>query len=158
MQLVQQRQPQPQPQTASADAKRQACGVHERSSPCVCLLYRPHGRQRLAAHSGRERHTAQCNDREKVMYGPRLLRGAVQSWSESYLTTHVDPEAITWEEFTYNFRRYHVPEGLMIVRKEEFLVLKQGPLFVSDYRDKFLKLSLYALRMSTLMPRGSTGF
>jgi hypothetical protein len=26
----------------------------------------------------------------------------------------------------------------MIVRKEEFLALKQGPLSVSEYRDKFL--------------------
>ena len=33
----------------------------------------------------------------------------------------------------------------MIVRKEEFLVLKQGPLSVSEYRDKFLQLSRYAL-------------
>jgi hypothetical protein len=32
----------------------------------------------------------------------------------------------------------------MIVRKEEFLALKQGPLFVSEYRDKFLQLSRYA--------------
>jgi hypothetical protein len=43
----------------------------------------------------RELHTAHCNDREKVLYGPRLLRGATQSWLESYLTTHADPEAIT---------------------------------------------------------------
>jgi hypothetical protein len=28
----------------------------------------------------RELHTAQCDDREKVLYGPRLLRGAAQSW------------------------------------------------------------------------------
>jgi hypothetical protein len=28
----------------------------------------------------RELNTAQCNDREKVLYGPRLLRGATQSW------------------------------------------------------------------------------
>jgi hypothetical protein len=28
----------------------------------------------------RELHIAQCNDREKVLYGPRLLRGATQSW------------------------------------------------------------------------------
>jgi hypothetical protein len=27
----------------------------------------------------RELHTTQCNDREKVLYGPRLLRGATQS-------------------------------------------------------------------------------
>jgi hypothetical protein len=28
----------------------------------------------------RELHSAQCNDREKVLYDPRLLRGAAQSW------------------------------------------------------------------------------
>jgi hypothetical protein len=32
----------------------------------------------------------------------------------------------------------------MKVRKEEFLALKQGPLSVSEYRDKFLQLSHYA--------------
>jgi hypothetical protein len=32
----------------------------------------------------------------------------------------------------------------MIVRKEEFLALKQGPLSVSEYMDKFLQLSCYA--------------
>jgi Rps23 Pro-64 3,4-dihydroxylase Tpa1-like proline 4-hydroxylase len=32
----------------------------------------------------------------------------------------------------------------MIVRKEEFLALKQGPLSTSEYRDKFLQLSRYA--------------
>jgi hypothetical protein len=42
-----------------------------------------------------ELHTAQCNDREKVLYGPHLLRGAAQSWWESYLATHADSEAIT---------------------------------------------------------------
>jgi hypothetical protein len=78
------------------------------------------------------------------LYGPRQLRGAAQSWWESYLATHANPKAITWEEFRDNFRHYHVPEGLMIVRKEEFLALKQGPLSVSEYRDKFLQLSRYA--------------
>jgi hypothetical protein len=33
----------------------------------------------------------------------------------------------------------------MIFRKEEFLALKQGPLSVSEYKDKFLQLSCYAL-------------
>jgi hypothetical protein len=68
-----------------------------------------------------EPHTTQCNDREKVLYGPRLLTGAAQSWWESYLATHVEHEAVTWEEFGDNFRRYHVLEGLMIVKKEEFM-------------------------------------
>jgi hypothetical protein len=39
----------------------------------------------------RELRTAQCDDREKVLYGPRQLRGAAQSWWESYLATHADP-------------------------------------------------------------------
>jgi hypothetical protein len=92
----------------------------------------------------RELHTAQCNDREKVLYGPRQLRGAAQSWWESYLATHANPESTTWEEFRDNFHRYHVPERLVIVRKEEFLALKQGPLSVNEYKYKFLHLSRYA--------------
>jgi hypothetical protein len=55
----------------------------------------------------RELHTTQCNDREKVMYGLCLLRGATQSWWESYLATHANPKAITWEEFRDNFHRCH---------------------------------------------------
>jgi hypothetical protein len=54
------------------------------------------------------------------------------------------PSSHHLEEFRNNFRRYHVPQGLMIVRKEEFLALKQGPLSVSEYRDKILQLSRYA--------------
>jgi hypothetical protein len=93
----------------------------------------------------RELHTAQCNDREKVLYGPRLLRGAAKSWWESYLATHANPDTITWEEFRGSFRQYHVPAGLMIVKKEEFLTLKQGSSSVSEYQDRFLQLSRYAL-------------
>jgi hypothetical protein len=92
----------------------------------------------------RELHTAQCNDIKKVLYGPRLLRGAAQSWWESYLATHADLEAITWEEFRDTFRRCHVPAGLMTVKKDEFLALKQGSMSVSEYIDRFLQLSRYA--------------
>jgi hypothetical protein len=39
---------------------------------------------------------------------------------------------------------YHVPEALMIVKEEEFLTLRQGPMSFSEYRDIFLHLSRYA--------------
>jgi hypothetical protein len=91
-----------------------------------------------------ELHTAQCNDREKLLYGPHLLSGATQSWWESYLATHADLEAITWEEFRDNFRLCHVLAGLMIVKKEEFLALNQGLMSVSEYIDRFLQMSRYA--------------
>jgi hypothetical protein len=32
----------------------------------------------------------------------------------------------------------------MTLKKEEFLVLKHGPMLVSEYRDRFLQLSRYA--------------
>jgi hypothetical protein len=72
------------------------------------------------------------------------LRGAAQSWWESYLATHANPDTITWEKFRDSFRQYHVPAGLMTVKKEEFLALKQGSMYVSEYRDRLLQLSRYA--------------
>jgi hypothetical protein len=32
----------------------------------------------------------------------------------------------------------------MIVRKEEFIALKHGPMSTSEYKDKFMQLSRYA--------------
>jgi hypothetical protein len=91
------------------------------------------------------------------LYSPLLLKGATQSWWESYLATHADPKAITWEEFRGNFHRYHVPEGFMIVRKEEFMALKQGPcLSMSTWTNFYNYLAIH-MRMLTLMPRGGTG-
>jgi hypothetical protein len=122
----------------ASGAQRQAGRIHEEPSPVFAHSADPMDAEDWLCTVQHELHTAQCNDREKVLYGPRLLRGATQSWWEYYLATHADPEAITWEEFTDNFYRYHVPEGLMIVRKEEFLALKQGPMSISEYKDKFL--------------------
>jgi hypothetical protein len=159
MQQVQQQPPQPQPlvQLQMPQVPRDKRAEFMRGHPPVFA----HSANPMDAEDWlhtveRELHTTQCNDREKVLYGPRHLRGAAQYWWESYLATHANPEAITWEELRDNLCRYHVPEGLMIVRKEEFLALKQGPVSVSEYRDKFLQLSCYAQRISTRMPRDST--
>jgi hypothetical protein len=109
MQQVQQQPPLPQPQVQ----------VQMLQVPRDKRAEYMRGHSPVFAHSA-----AQCNNHEKVLYGPRQLRGASQSWWESYLATHANREAITWEEFRDNFRLYHVPKGLMIVRKEEFLALK----------------------------------
>jgi hypothetical protein len=145
MQQVQQQPPPPQPPVQMPQVPRDKLAEFMRGHPLVFA----HSADPMDAEDWlrtmeHELHIVQCNDRDKVLYGPRQLRGAAQSWWESYLATHSNPEAITWEEFTDNFRCYHVLEGLMIVRKDKFLALKQGPLFVSEYRDKFLQLSRYA--------------
>ncbi|WVZ81487.1 hypothetical protein U9M48_028860 [Paspalum notatum var. saurae] len=90
----------------------------------------------------RQLDIAQCNDRERVLYGSGQLRGAALDWWESYRVQ--DREAFTWAQFRENFRNHHVPVGLMKMKKKEFLSLKQGSMSVTEYRDKFLQLARYA--------------
>ncbi|WVZ97304.1 hypothetical protein U9M48_042852 [Paspalum notatum var. saurae] len=85
---------------------------------------------------------AQCNGRERVLYGSGQLRGAALDWWESYRPQ--DRDAFTWAQFKENFRNHHVPVGLMKMKKKEFLSTKQGSMSVTEYRDKFLRLAGYA--------------
>jgi hypothetical protein len=87
---------------------------------------------------------AQCSDQEKVLYASGHLTGlAVDLW-DSYIAAHDAADTITWAEFTTQFRNYHIPTGLMKIKKKEFLSLKQGSMSVSEYRDRFIQLSRYA--------------
>jgi hypothetical protein len=86
---------------------------------------------------------AQCSDQEKVLYASGHLIGLAADWWDSYVAAHDAANTITWAEFTTQFRNYHIPAGLMKIKKE-FLSLKQGNMSVSEYRDKFIHLSIYA--------------
>jgi len=89
---------------------------------------------------------AQCNEMEKVLYASEQLQGAAQEWWESYQYGHPNnAPPVTWREFTESFRSYHIPEGLIELKQEEFHALKQGSMTVAEYRDKFTQLSRYAL-------------
>jgi hypothetical protein len=88
---------------------------------------------------------AQCSEREKVLYASGRLTGPAADWWDSYTTTHDVADTITWAEFATQFRNYHIPAGLMKIKKKEFLSLKQGSMSVSEYRDRFIELSRYAL-------------
>jgi hypothetical protein len=113
-----QQQPQPQPQMQMPQMPRDKRAEFMRGYPPVFAQSAdPMDAEDWLRAVEWELHNAQCNDREKVFYGPCLLRGGAQSCWESYLATHADPEAISWEEFRDNFRQYHVLEGLMIVKE-----------------------------------------
>ena len=92
----------------------------------------------------RQLDIAQCDDRERVLYGAGQLRGAALEWWELY--NPQDRETVTWEQFRERFRNHHVPAGVMKMKKKEFLALKQGGMTVTEYRDKFLQLARYAPR------------
>jgi hypothetical protein len=72
------------------------------------------------------------------------MAGPAADWWDSYVAAHDVVDTITWAEFTTQFRNYHIPAGLMKIKKKEFLSLKQGNMSVSEYRDKFIQLSRYA--------------
>jgi hypothetical protein len=80
---------------------------------------------------------AQCTDREKVLYTLGRLTGPAADWWDSYCAAHAAANTITWAEFSTHFRNYHIPVGLMKIKKE-FLSLKQGNTTVSEYIDKFI--------------------
>ncbi|KAK1611596.1 hypothetical protein QYE76_035269 [Lolium multiflorum] len=53
-------------------------------------------------------------------------------------------QMMTWEDFKTKFSKYHAPQGLIKKMRDEFRELKQGRMFVVEYRDRFLTLSRYA--------------
>jgi hypothetical protein len=50
---------------------------------------------------------------------------------------------ITWEEFVEEFRRYHIPDGIMKLKAGEFHNLKQGKKTLNEYIFQFTELSRY---------------
>jgi hypothetical protein len=52
---------------------------------------------------------------------------------------------ITWDEFKLAFREHYIPEGVLHMKQEEFMKLKQGGDTVTQYLNKFNHLSQYAI-------------
>jgi hypothetical protein len=52
---------------------------------------------------------------------------------------------VTWEEFKLALREHYVPEGVLQMKLEEFIRLKQGGDSMMQYLNKFNHLSKYAI-------------
>jgi hypothetical protein len=52
---------------------------------------------------------------------------------------------VTWDEFKLAFREHYIPEGVIHMKQEEFIRLKQGGDNVMQYLNKFHHLSQYAI-------------
>jgi hypothetical protein len=64
---------------------------------------------------------AQCDDRQKVLFASGQLQGEAQDWWESYeYGRPANAPTITWQEFRESFRSYHIPEGMIALKVEEF--------------------------------------
>jgi hypothetical protein len=52
---------------------------------------------------------------------------------------------VTWDEFKLAFREHYIPEGVLQMKQEEFMKLKQGGDTVMQYLNKFNHLSQYTI-------------
>ncbi|KAK1663442.1 hypothetical protein QYE76_051601 [Lolium multiflorum] len=86
-------------------------------------------------------HAAQA---DWVNFATYHLEGAAGSWWENFLLMQPAGHVVTWQEFKAAFRAYHIPEGLMDEKREEFLKLKQGSGSICDYQGNFYRLACYA--------------
>jgi hypothetical protein len=55
-----------------------------------------------------------------------------------------EPDAIMWQEFIDAFHDYHILDGIIEIKEEEFRNLRQGSMTVNQYIQKFTKLARYA--------------
>jgi hypothetical protein len=67
---------------------------------------------------------AQCTDRGKVLFATHQLYGTTANWWGTYCNTHVNINAITWNEFKARFHTHYVPRGTLKLKKKKFANLK----------------------------------
>jgi hypothetical protein len=79
------------------------------------------------------------------LFAVQQLRGPASTWWANFSAIQPAGHQITWEEFKLAFREYYVPEGVLHMKQEEFIRLKQGGDTIMQYLNKFNHLSQYAI-------------
>jgi hypothetical protein len=79
-----------------------------------------------------------CTETQKPLFAAQQLRGPASTWWGNYVAIQPLGHQVTWDEFKLAFREHYIPEGVLHMKQEEFMKLKQGG-------DKFNHLSQYAI-------------
>lgn len=85
-----------------------------------------------------------CTKYQKLVFAAQQLRGVAGAWWANFVATHPDGHRITWAEFQSAFRAHYIPTGVMTMKLEEFLALRQGESSVMKYLGQYHHLSQYA--------------
>jgi hypothetical protein len=86
-----------------------------------------------------------CTEIQKSLFTAQQLRGPASTWWENFLAVQPAGHQITWDEFKLAFREHYIPEGVLHMKQEEFMKLKQGGDTVTQYLNKFNHLFQYAI-------------
>jgi hypothetical protein len=86
-----------------------------------------------------------CTETQKPLFAAQQLRGPASTWWGNFTAIQPAGHFVTWVEFKQAFREHYVPEGVLQMKLEEFICLKQGGDSVMQYLNKFNHLSQYAI-------------
>jgi hypothetical protein len=86
-----------------------------------------------------------CTETHKPLFAAQQMRGPISSRWANFVVVQPTGQQITWEEFKLAFREHYVPEGVLHMKQEEFIRLKQRGDTVMQYLNKFNHLSQYAI-------------
>jgi hypothetical protein len=86
-----------------------------------------------------------CTETQKSLFAAQQLRGPASTWWENFVAIQPTRNQVTWDEFKLAFCEHYIPEGVLHMKQEEFMRLKQGGDTVMQYLNKFNHLSQYAI-------------
>jgi hypothetical protein len=86
-----------------------------------------------------------CTETQKPLFAAQQLRGPASTWWGNFVAIQLAGHQITWEEFKIAFREHYILEGVLHMKQEEFIRLRQGGDTVMQYLNKFNHLSQYAI-------------
>jgi hypothetical protein len=78
-----------------------------------------------------------CTETQKPLFAAQQLRGPANTWWGNYVAIQPAGHQVTWDEFKLAFREHYIPEGVLHMKQEEFMKLKQGGDTVTQYLNKF---------------------
>jgi hypothetical protein len=67
-----------------------------------------------------------CTKTHKPLFAAQQLRGPASTWWANFSAIEPVGHQVTLEEFKLAFREHYVPEGVLQMKLEEFIRLKQG--------------------------------
>jgi hypothetical protein len=67
-----------------------------------------------------------CIETQKPLFTTQQLRGPASTWWANFSAIQPAGHQVTWEEFKLAFKEHYVPEGVLQMKLEEFICLKQG--------------------------------
>jgi hypothetical protein len=86
-----------------------------------------------------------CTETQKPLFAVQQLTGPASTWWANFVAVQPAGHQVTWEEFKLAFCEHYVPEGVLHMKHEEFIRLKEGGDTVMQYLNMFNHLSQYAI-------------